>query len=364
MLKVSLLGYSCTCCEDERAKERATDLSHKGRQRDQVEEEPVVVEPVAVESIWAPKAHDAQRYPAHLLSDDPPLPTRSSDGLRKEDSPHESPFFATLADNIPEDAPYYAQDPLGEPEMEPGGVASSRMKVASSPQASGPSGELTTPRQKTGKEKEPMSARSAARRRDRDGGTTPRTREGDMTPRQRRSEDDLGMESPRISSQLAAQSSVREKDKVIQEKLALGQHALAQGKFNLAIAIYDEVLNIDPNHASAYAGRGGALLRKGRMEKALVELDKALDIDQDHLLALRDRAEAKSKLGDMQGAMKDFDKKLSLAPGDGRSLVGRGKVKMALGDIEGSIKDLQLAVQLRYPDAHKDLQDAMKLKRG
>lgn len=147
------------------------------------------------------------------------------------------------------------------------------------------------------------------------------------------------------------------------EAAALRDEAYKQfsdGDLKQAAETYGRAIRLEPDSASAHAGRGGAMLRNGDAKGALKDLNEALRLDPKNMFALRDRAEARKETKDLQGAMADYNTKLTLAPADGRSFCGRGDTKLLLGDKAGAIADYEVAVGMAYPGAKALLEDAKR----
>lgn len=159
-----------------------------------------------------------------------------------------------------------------------------------------------------------------------------------------------------------SKEKVKRQAQEVTARMKEGEVAFTKTEWEAAIVAYSQVIDLNSNLSSAWAGRGGARLRQGAAKEALVDLDQALSIEPENLFALRDRAEARLKTDDQDGALDDFNKKLQLAPGDGRALCGRGEVKLQKGDKEGALTDFQLAMRLSYPGADKMFKEAKAAK--
>lgn len=149
----------------------------------------------------------------------------------------------------------------------------------------------------------------------------------------------------------AERAKVKAKADALAKQMKEGEIAFGKQDWSGAIDAFTKAIEMEPRSGSAFAGRGGALLRKGDCEGSLKDLNQALEHEKENLFALRDRAEARLKTGDIDGAAEDFNAKLTLAPGDGRALCGRGEVKLKKGDKDGALSDFQLAMRLNYPGA-------------
>jgi len=81
----------------------------------------------------------------------------------------------------------------------------------------------------------------------------------------------------------------------------------AQGNHKDAIPIYEQVLDLKPDSALAYLGRGTAYLELGDNKKAAIDIGESINLDGDVPEAYYLRAEAHFRLADYERAMEDLD---------------------------------------------------------
>ncbi len=79
-----------------------------------------------------------------------------------------------------------------------------------------------------------------------------------------------------------------------------------------AIAEFDKAIELDPNLALAYSGRGHSYVELGNVEQAIVDYDQAIELDPDLALAYRGRGLAYAELGDVDQGLADLEKALAL----------------------------------------------------
>ncbi len=153
----------------------------------------------------------------------------------------------------------------------------------------------------------------------------------------------------------------------------------AKGDLDGALTDYDRALELDPEHAGAWRGRGILRSRRGEREAAIADLEQAtriapgpsalrdlgdvlrdggrLDaaiaaygraIDADELLgaAWAGRGEARRRAGDLDGALRDLTRAVDLAPAVAATWVARGRVLRERGDGEAAIADLNRAIEV------------------
>jgi tetratricopeptide (TPR) repeat protein len=90
--------------------------------------------------------------------------------------------------------------------------------------------------------------------------------------------------------------------------------ALAKGRYDQAIAHYDEAIRLDPRFARAYHGRGVAYLHKGQYDKAVASLSEAIRLEPRNDVALFDRGLARWHSGEARQAVADFNRAIKANP--------------------------------------------------
>ena len=97
----------------------------------------------------------------------------------------------------------------------------------------------------------------------------------------------------------------------------------AEGRFEEAIAEYDQAISADPGFAPAYNNRGGVYGRLGDVQLAIEDFDEAIRLDPQYALAYFNRGLAYSAIGDVARANADFDRAADLGA-DVEELRGQG----------------------------------------
>jgi tetratricopeptide (TPR) repeat protein len=80
------------------------------------------------------------------------------------------------------------------------------------------------------------------------------------------------------------------------------------------LADLNEVLRLDPRHASAYYNRAEAYQRLGRPQEALADLDSAVGLDPGQTWNWCERGRLRARMGDAATAAADLEKCLELLP--------------------------------------------------
>jgi len=97
-----------------------------------------------------------------------------------------------------------------------------------------------------------------------------------------------------------------------------------QGNYDEAIKEYTAAIELDPNLANAYLGRGQVYNFQGRGLMALTDYSTAIELDPKNTAAYYGRGWAQLANSAWDGAVSDFSKALELDPAQARVYNGRG----------------------------------------
>jgi predicted TPR repeat methyltransferase len=129
--------------------------------------------------------------------------------------------------------------------------------------------------------------------------------------------------------------------------VAVARHR--EGRFAEAAEIYQQILDVVPDHADALHFLGVAEHQAGRPEVALGHMNRALALAPEHPDALSNRGNVHRTLGHLDAAEADYRHALVLRPDDANTLANLGTVLRARGDLEGAVAAFR-AVIGRQPD--------------
>lgn len=122
---------------------------------------------------------------------------------------------------------------------------------------------------------------------------------------------------------------------------------LAQTRdFAGAVAAYDRAIQMQPDFAAAYKGRGIAHKRMQQPEAALADFGKAIELDPQDAEAYVERGGAQVALNRLDLAIQDFDKAIALKPDYWQAYSGRGGARSKSGDTAGAKADWDKAESL------------------
>jgi len=120
----------------------------------------------------------------------------------------------------------------------------------------------------------------------------------------------------------------------------------SEGNFDEAISEYNKAIELKPNVAEAYQGRGEAWFRKGNASQAIADYSTAISIDPDFALAYFSRGYARKMQGNTKGALADFDKAIDADPNYGLAFAYRGLTRLSLGKEAQARKDFDRGLKL------------------
>ncbi len=125
-----------------------------------------------------------------------------------------------------------------------------------------------------------------------------------------------------------------------------GAAEAAAGRFDAALACYDQALAVDPYHVDAWCNRGSALQLQGQLDAAMRSYDRALALAPDHAGSLANRGHAQMTLGRLDAALADFDRALALSPELTVVMIGRGNVLLQLRRPEAALESFTRALAI------------------
>lgn len=126
---------------------------------------------------------------------------------------------------------------------------------------------------------------------------------------------------------------------------------LTGGRWEEALAGYNEVLSVDPEMAGAYTGKAIALNRMGKPHKAFKKIDKAIKIAPDSARARLVKAWTLKNLGSYPLALKSINKAIELNPLNPKSYFVRGNIKLKLNKPHKAFNDFERACRMGHREA-------------
>ena len=137
----------------------------------------------------------------------------------------------------------------------------------------------------------------------------------------------------------------------IETMYAQGNAHARNSEYDQAIAQYDHVIRIDPQHINALNNRGNAYLAKGGYDQAIADFDKAIAIKPDFATAYANRGNAYQDRGEFDRAIRDYGVALQLKPDMAVAMDNRAKAYDRKGMHDQARKDHAAAAAMRNPRA-------------
>jgi tetratricopeptide (TPR) repeat protein len=130
-----------------------------------------------------------------------------------------------------------------------------------------------------------------------------------------------------------------------------GERAYRAGDLALAIDLFSNVLDHDPEHINAYLQRGFAHSMSKNYELAVKDFSAVIARKPDHVWAFTSRGSALNRLERHAEAIRDFDAVLALDARNGEAYNNRGWAYKAQGDLEAACKDWKTSQRLGNSEA-------------
>jgi tetratricopeptide (TPR) repeat protein len=137
-----------------------------------------------------------------------------------------------------------------------------------------------------------------------------------------------------------------------------------KGETDRAIQDYDRAIQLEPNNAAAHKYRGIAYGTKGSNLRAIEDLDQAIQFDPKDAVAYVSRGSAYSGNNDHDLAIKDYDQAIQLDPQNPAPYISRGRAYISKKDYDRAIQDFNRAIELNpsFPFAYVGRGDAYATK--
>jgi len=111
------------------------------------------------------------------------------------------------------------------------------------------------------------------------------------------------------------------------------------------LAMYGQVLEINPEQVDALRARGALLLQLRRNEDALADFERALEIEPTHAASIEARGATLAALGKTDEALADLSKAIELAPHLAGPYAQRAQVYLRQQQLTEALSDLDSAIE-------------------
>jgi Flp pilus assembly protein TadD len=145
-----------------------------------------------------------------------------------------------------------------------------------------------------------------------------------------------------------------------EEWLAKGVSLYNSGQYNPALDAFNKSIELNPDHAKAYAWRGITYANLGNHQQTIKDFDRVIELNPNDSTAYSSRGVTHNVLGNYQQAIKDFDRAIELNPNDSYAYAWRGNTHIKLGNSSQGTKDLQISAQMGNKEAQKYLSEQIE----
>ncbi|MEC4813028.1 MAG: tetratricopeptide repeat protein [Scytonema sp. PMC 1069.18] len=159
---------------------------------------------------------------------------------------------------------------------------------------------------------------------------------------------------PFVSSQENSYSSSRPEN-LNPLYIKMGDESFEKGQYDIAIATYNEALQLNPKDSSIYYKRGLARYYLGDYEGAIADFAQALQINPYYGKVYGKIGMARYHIGDYEGAIADYTQAIRMNPSDAIAYKNRADIRSQIGDTQGAFEDYTQAIKIN-PSLLKDKQ--------
>lgn len=124
-----------------------------------------------------------------------------------------------------------------------------------------------------------------------------------------------------------------------------------EGNFEAALAVFQVLINQEPENPSFRLYRGRILTRLGKGMEALGDFDVLIQLEPYNTDYISDRGVVLHLLGRNEEALEELDRAANLDPRNPYRYSSRAYLKDRIGDLAGAIADYEKAIQLDPEDA-------------
>jgi tetratricopeptide (TPR) repeat protein len=115
-----------------------------------------------------------------------------------------------------------------------------------------------------------------------------------------------------------------------------GNAFFGKGDYRRAIQDYSQVINLDPNNATAFDNRCWTRAALGLLADALQDCEQSLQLRPNEQSTLSTRGFVHLKSGALDAAIADYNAALATNPQNPYALYGRGSARLKKGDATGA----------------------------
>lgn len=129
-------------------------------------------------------------------------------------------------------------------------------------------------------------------------------------------------------------------------KAILGELENSNGNYSEAICIYSDIIEISPDNAGAYNGRGYAYYMKGDYDNALPDLMNAIRLEPNYAAPQLNLGNIFFYTDSLDKALEHYSKAVTIEPDEAKNFYSRANCYRDLGNAELAIADYDEAIRL------------------
>jgi tetratricopeptide (TPR) repeat protein len=148
-----------------------------------------------------------------------------------------------------------------------------------------------------------------------------------------------------------ALSACANKAQKAQALVQSGEQKLAAQDYPGAFDDFDQAINLQPDLAEAYCGRGIAEVVNSNKDRQLADFTQAIELDPHYTKSYLGRAQVERDKGDLPSAIADYGKYLAANSGDAAAYFSRADAEGAVGDFDNAVADYSKVVDLKASNA-------------
>lgn len=123
-----------------------------------------------------------------------------------------------------------------------------------------------------------------------------------------------------------------------------------EGKYDEALSLYDQALELDSNNYLAYKHRGTVNIRMKNYDQAEREFAKAIDLAPNHASTYYNRGLMYYEMGEYDKSVSDYSRAIELEPHYANALMNRAAAYLKKGDLVKASADYRRYVQFNPHD--------------